>query len=177
MSAPVGTSWGWHALTAEAATDLVDRARVRRHDLVLDVGAGDGAITEQLLRAGARVVAVELHPARCSVLRERFGRAVVVVRADASDLRLPRRPFRVVANPPFAVTTPLLRRLVAAGSRLVDARMVLQRQAAERWAQGAAPGAGRWARAYDVRVDRCVPATAFRTRPPVACAELVVRRR
>jgi 23S rRNA (adenine-N6)-dimethyltransferase len=59
-----------------------------------------------LVAAGARVVAVELHPVRCASLRRRFAQdRVVVVRADARDLRLPRRPFRVVANPPFVVTT------------------------------------------------------------------------
>ena len=73
------------------------------------------------------MIAVELHPERVAHLRRRFGAPVRVVRADASDLRLPRQPFRVVANPPFAVTTQLVRRLLAPGSRLVAADLVLQR--------------------------------------------------
>jgi SAM-dependent methyltransferase len=114
--------WGFHRLTAAWAADVVADARVRPGDLVLDVGAGTGAITEQLVRAGARVIAVELHPARHRILQERFhADDVVVVRADACDLRLPRRPFKVVSNPPFAVTTSLMKRLLAPGSRLVDA--------------------------------------------------------
>ena len=44
------------------------------------------------------------------------GSAVTVVRTDAADLLLPTRPFRVVANPPFAVTTALLRRLPLRGA-------------------------------------------------------------
>src|SRR5262249_54963846 len=81
--------------------------------------------------------------ARVDALRRRFSDrdAVRVVRADASDLRLPRRPFRVVANPPFAITSQLLRRLLAPGSRLTHADLVLQRNAARRWADGRAPGA------------------------------------
>jgi hypothetical protein len=71
-----------------------------------------------LVSSGARVVAVELHPTRANVLRTRFRhQPVVVAEADAADLRLPRRPFSVVANPPFAVTTALLRRLLGRGSR------------------------------------------------------------
>ena len=177
MSVDAGPPWGWHALTDRWAGSFVADAGIRRGDLVVDVGAGTGAITEHLLRAGARVIAIELHPERCAVLRERFGGDAVVVRADAADLRLPRRPFRVVANPPFAVTTPLLRRLLAPGSRLVDARLVLQRAAATRWSSGRAPGAARWWREFDVRVGRPVPRHAFRPAPTVACAELVVRRR
>ncbi len=145
--------------------------------MVLDVGAGSGALTAALVRARARVVAVELHPARAEQLRCRFGPQVRVVRADAADLRLPRRPFRVVANPPFAITTSLLRRLLAPGSRLMAADIVLQRSAAQRWVSGAAPGARRWQRDYALRLGRRVPRHAFAPRPPVDATLLVVRRR
>ena len=63
-----------------------------------------------------------------------------VVRVDAADLRLPRRPFRVVANPPYGITSALLRRLLAPGSRLNAADIVVQHAVARRWANGQAPG-------------------------------------
>ncbi len=109
-------TWGWHRLTPAWADRLVADAGVAPGDLVLDVGAGTGALTAPLVAAGARVIAVELHPGRAAALRRRFaGDDVVVVHADAADLRLPRRPFRVVANPPFARTTAILGRLLAPG--------------------------------------------------------------
>jgi 23S rRNA (adenine-N6)-dimethyltransferase len=82
-----------------------------------------------------------------------------------------------VASPPFAVTSQVLGRLMAPGSRLVRADLVLQRGAARRWAAGRAPGAGRWARDYAVGVGRPVPRRAFTPNPPVDCATLVVTRR
>jgi 23S rRNA (adenine-N6)-dimethyltransferase len=170
--------WGWHRLTESWADTIVADANVRPGELVLDIGAGTGAVTAALARAGARVIAVELHPYRAQQLRQRFANTrVTIVRADASDLRLPRRPFRVVANPPFGVTTQLLRRVLAPGSQLVGADLVLQRAAARRWAEGRAPGAGRWMRTYDMRVARKVPRAAFAPRPPVDCALLTIRRR
>jgi 23S rRNA (adenine-N6)-dimethyltransferase len=173
----VGQRWGWHQLDGEWAQRLVAEAGIHEGDLVLDVGAGRGAITEPLLAAGARVVAVEAHPARAQFLRERFGRAVVVVQADAADLRLPRRPYRVVANPPFAVTTALLRRLLQPGSRLVAAHLVLQRQAAARWLGPSAPGYHRWCQGFDVTITAAVPRGAFRPPPPVPACVLAVARR
>lgn len=171
-------AWGWHPLSDGWARRLVDEAQVRPGDLVLDVGAGDGALTRHLVAAGARVIALELHPGRAATLRERFTDAgVVVVQADARDLLLPHRPFRVVASPPYAVTSDLVRRLLAPGSRLVDARLVLQRAAAERLAAGRASGAGRWARHWEVEVGRPVPRTAFRPPPRVDSVVLEVRRR
>ncbi len=145
---------------------------------MLDIGAGDGAITAPLVAAGARVVAFELHPERVAALRRRFADAPVrVVRADARDLRLPRRPFRVVASPPYALTTPVLRRLLAPGARMTAADVLLERAAAHRWASGRAPGAGRWRGEFQARVGRPVPRRAFTPPPPVDSATLVLRRR
>ncbi len=178
MPASGNVRWGWHRLAPTWAERVVADAGVRPGDLVLDIGAGTGAVTAPLVAAGARVVAIELHPQRVAALRARFADDdVTVVRADAADLRLPRRPFRVVANPPFAVTSRVLGRLLAPGSRLVRADLVLERRAAQRWAGGRAPGAGRWARDYDVGVGRPVPRKAFTPRPPLDCTMLVVTRR
>jgi 23S rRNA (adenine-N6)-dimethyltransferase len=126
-----------------------------------------------------RVVAVELHPARAARLRARFascGDRVVVVQADVATLRLPLRPFHVVANPPFGATSELVRRLVQRGSRLVSAHIVLQQQAARRWCSPTAPGARRWQHTFEVALGRPVPRAAFRPPPPVPCRVLVLRR-
>ena len=148
------------------------RSGVGAGDLVVDVGAGDGAITAALVAAGARVVAVELHPGRARQLHHRFDRASVrVVQADAADLHLPPRPFHVVANPPFAITTALLRRLLASTSRLESAHLLLPAPVAARWAGGRGPGAGRW----DIHAAGHVPRCAFRPPAPVAVAVLVIR--
>jgi 23S rRNA (adenine-N6)-dimethyltransferase len=81
----------------------------------MDIGAGDGALTSHLIAAGARVLAVELHPARVRRLRERFGDAVTVICADIAEVRLPGRPYRVVASPPYQHSSRVLRSLLGAG--------------------------------------------------------------
>ncbi len=172
------TRWGWHRLTDETARSIVAGARITRGDLVLDIGAGTGALTAALVATGARVVAFELHPARARVLRTRFAPSEVkVVVADATDLRLPRRPFHVVANPPFAITTGLVSRLVAPGSRLLRADLVLSRWAAVRWSRPDAPGARRWSVDFDARVTRTLPRAAFVPPPPSDTAVLRIERR
>ena len=169
--------WGWHQLAPDQADLLVAQAPIGPGSLVLDIGAGTGVLTARLLVTGARVIAVEAHPGRAQHLRERFGDEVVVVRADAGDLRLPRRPFHVVANPPFAVTTALLRRLLHPGSRLVSARLVVQEQAARRWCGPSAPACGRWARTYAVSLGTRVPRSAFIPPPQVGARVLQIDRR
>ncbi|MEV6270240.1 rRNA adenine N-6-methyltransferase family protein [Kribbella sp. NPDC004138] len=171
-------AWGWHPLDSRWAQRVVDAAGIVPGELVLDVGAGLGALTAPLVRAGARVVAVELHPGRADRLRRRFADApVTVVRADAGDLRLPSRPFRVVSSPPYNISTVLLKRLLSPGSRLVSADLVLQRQVANRWVRGDAPGANRWFRHYDPSIGLRLPRKAFTPPPHVDSAVLILRKR
>lgn len=179
MSAARRTRWGFHQLTDEWARRLVTDAHISNGDLVLDIGAGSGAITRPLAEAGARVIAFELHPTRVRELRSRFALVdrVKVVQADAGDLRLPRRSFHVVANPPFSITSGLLRRLLSPGSRLATATLVVPEHVARRWSGADAPAAGRWRRSFVASMTVAVPRQAFRPPPPGRVAVLHITRR
>ncbi len=169
-------AWGWHRLADEWAARIVAEAGVKPGELVLDIGAGEGTLTAHLIRAGARVIAVELHPGRAARLGRRFAE-VTVVRADAASLRLPNRPFRVVASPPYGITASLLGLLLAPGTRLIAADLVLQRAVVGKYACGRGPGAARRARAFSMTAGLVLPRRAFRPPPRVDSAVLVVRRR
>ena len=173
MSGGPGRRWGFHRLADSWARRIVADAGIRPGDLVVDIGAGTGALTRRLVERGARVVAVELHRRRVDVLRRRFDERVVVVQTDAGDLRPPRRPFRVVANPPFAATTAVIRRLLASGSRLLGADLVVPRHVARRWAGPDAPGRGRWSKQFTVERGTRVPRDAFD--PPTRADAVVLR--
>jgi 23S rRNA (adenine-N6)-dimethyltransferase len=162
-------------------TRLVRASGVGAGDLVFDFGAGYGALTAPLARAGARVIAVERDPRLAERLRRRFSDdpLVGVVEADLRLVPLPRRPFHVVASPPFSLTTLLCRRLLGDHRvRLAGADLILEWGAA---LMLAAPEprseAMRWAARYEIRLLRRVPATAFSPAPRSDAAHLVIRPR
>ena len=162
-------AWGWHRLADEWAARVVAAAGVGPGELVLDIGAGEGALTTHLVRAGAQVVAVELNPRRVGILRERFPN-ITVLHADATSIRLPGRPFRVVTSPAYGISASLLRTLLAPGTRLVAADLVLQRAVVRKYASGSA-------RMFSLTVGITLPRRAFLPPPHVDSAVLVVRRR
>ena len=167
--------WPRHAGSAGTISGLLTPpvsshdAAVRPGELVLDLGAGHGALTAALLDAGAHVVAVEVDPRAVAVLRRRFD-GVRVVEGDLLTVPLPRRPYRVVANLPFATTSATLRRLLDPRGQLVRADLVLQRGAAIGWSQ-------RRVRRFDLRLGPTIPAHRFMPPPSVDAAVLRVTRR
>ena len=152
-------------------------AAISPGDLVVDVGAGTGVVTRELLAVGARVVAVELHPRRAALLRSQLsGQPVKVVQADASTLRLPARPFKVVANPPFAITTSLLRHLTGGRSDLDRAVVVLPHWAARRWAAGRGAGGPASKQRFTITAGPRLPRSAFDPAPPGETSVVLITR-
>ena len=161
---------------------LVDGSGVGPGDVVLDIGAGNGLITQAIARRGARVVAIERDPALVRRLRDRFGpgSGVAVVAGDILTASLPREPFAVVANIPFGITTKILRRLLGdAGGRLRQADVIVQAEVARK---RGTPGRGTllnatWEPWFEFGAGQRVPRAAFRPQPRVDGAVLIVRRR
>jgi len=173
---------GAHFLTdRQLIGQLVSTSGVGHGDLVFDLGAGYGALTAPLADTGARVIAVELDPALADRLRRRFAAKslVAVVEADMRRIPLPRRPFHVVANPPFALTTWLCRRLL--GDRMIrldGAELLLEWGAAKGLTDAQRDSeTASWTARYDIRLIRRVSAASFSPPPSSDAAYVSLRPR
>jgi 16S rRNA (adenine1518-N6/adenine1519-N6)-dimethyltransferase len=128
------------------AEKLVRRAEVEPGDAVLEIGTGLGILTRALAARARRVVTVEVDAGIVRALRaeSRLPPSAELIHADALELDLGRLlealppPRRVVANLPYAVATPLLRRLLDLAPQLESWSVMLQREVARR--MSAAPG-------------------------------------
>jgi 16S rRNA (adenine1518-N6/adenine1519-N6)-dimethyltransferase len=137
--------WGQHFLCDPGvARRILDTAAVGPDSVVLEIGPGLGALTDELARRAGRLYLVEIDPALCARLGERHA-ANLRVRVLAGDaLALPLEDLvdephvTVVGNLPYNVASPILFRLLDLRARFPRAVVMLQREMAERLA--AAPG-------------------------------------
>jgi 23S rRNA (adenine-N6)-dimethyltransferase len=178
-------SLGQNFLRPERADQLVESAAFNAGDLVVEIGAGRGALTYALARRGVQVVALEKDPHWADSLRREAERrgvdgAVRVVRCDALDYRLPRRPYRVIGSLPFGATTAILRHLLDdPDSFLVRADLIVQWEVARKRAlmPPSTLLSTTWAPWWSFEVVRRIPAAAFRPVPSIDAAVLRVTRR
>ena len=169
VAPPPTRYWGFHRLVEKWATRIVSAAAVGPGQVVVDLGAGEGALTLPLLDLGARVIAVEAHAGRADRLRRRVaGLDASVLTMDIGDFRLPGRSFAVVANPPFALAVQTIRALHHS-QYLVTADLVLPGHLVTRLATRRGSGRLRACRGM------AIPPSAFRPAAPHACAVLQLR--
>jgi 16S rRNA (adenine1518-N6/adenine1519-N6)-dimethyltransferase len=174
-----------HLVDGEVLEAIVDAAAVVPGRQVLEIGPGIGILTAALLRAGARVTAVEVDRRLAAHLRERFAEvpSLRLVEGDVLDQELSdlvSAPWDLVANLPYHITSPVLHRVLDADPRPERFVLMLQREVAERVA--AAPGGMSYLSVFvqyhaEVSVLRVVPARAFEPAPEVESAVLVGRTR
>ena len=114
---------------------------IKPGSLVVEIGPGKGALTEHLLRRGAKVAAVEVDTELAAGLRDHFGgvAALQVIEGDVLDLDLAeliaRRsedPALIAGNLPYYITSPILRSVFSAARQVQQAVFLMQKEVAER---------------------------------------------
>ncbi len=130
---------------------------------LVEIGPGQGAITEGLIDTGAQVDVVELDQDLIPLLKLRFGlkpnfalHSGDALKFDFATLGSPEQPLRVVGNLPYNISTPLIFHLLSFSGIIRDMHFMLQKEVVERMA--ASPGGGDWGRLsimvqYYCRVD------------------------
>jgi 16S rRNA (adenine1518-N6/adenine1519-N6)-dimethyltransferase len=167
---------------------LLAAAEVAGGDLVLEVGPGTGTLTEALVEAGAEVVASELDPDMADIVESRLGERIRLVRGDCLERgsrlnaelvsALGGRAFKLVANLPYQIASPLMA-ILAGDSSCRGQFVTIQKEVADRLL--AQPGGKEYGALgillqamCDVRLIGTVPAGCFWPAPQVTSAMVAI---
>ena len=163
---------------ARLPEQIVRAADVRKTDQVLEIGPGLGILTRALSRSAGRVLAVELDRDLAAALPRLVPANVQIIADDALRFDPAEHvagPYKLVANLPYHVTSPVLLRYLALESRPDVLVVMVQKEVAQRIA--APPGrlsylAVAVQSVATVRIVRIVSPGAFFPRPKVDSAVL-----
>ncbi len=131
---------------AHVLQKIVDASLVTKEDCVLEIGPGLGAMTQYLAERAGSVVAVEIDRNLMPILQETLSGYdnVALVNADILKVDLDRlaeeknggRPFRVVANLPYYITTPIIMGLLEGHAPVKSITVMVQKEVAQRMQMG-----------------------------------------
>lgn len=175
---------GQHWLNDDVALDaMVEEAKVKGGDTVLEIGPGTGLLTEKLLARNSSVIALEYDKHWADELWNRYKKHknIEVVHGDIRKYHLTNlaKDYKIVANIPYYLTANLLRKLVDTNNKPSTAALLIQKEVAHRIA--AKPGdlsliAVLVQLFYSVRLSIEVPSELFDPAPKVDSQILILKR-
>ncbi len=134
-------SLGQHFLNSpRIIADIVAAGDVTASDLVLEIGPGEGVLTQALLTTGAHVIAVEKDDRLIPELQKRFTKEIALrqldlIHADVLDLELPhiaKSSYKIVANIPYYITGQIIRMFLESDKQPKSMTILVQKEVALR---------------------------------------------
>lgn len=118
---------------------IIDAGEVTNTDVVIEIGAGLGCLTAALAEQAKTVIAIEVDPLLYAELESQFSidANIQIIHADVLELEFsslfpPNTRPKVIANLPYGITTPILRKLLEHTGQLGSCVLMMQREVAER---------------------------------------------
>jgi 16S rRNA (adenine1518-N6/adenine1519-N6)-dimethyltransferase len=134
-------SLGQHFLNSPSALGkIIDAAKIKAGETVLEIGPGTGILTKALLEKGARVIAVEKDARAIELLSDKFveessAGMFSLVEEDVLDY-IPPKSYSIVANIPYYITGAILQKFLEKEPRPGRMVLLVQKEVAERIVAG-----------------------------------------
>ena len=178
---PPNTDLGQHFLIDDEMLDrMINIADVDENDHILEIGPGPGTLTQRLLATGARVTAIEIDDAPVLHLDEAFreeqnAKQLLLHHDDALAVDWPDDVTKVVANIPYQISSPLIKKLTrhlkAQTNPIAHVVLMLQLEFAQRLSMNHPADVGSLgltvALDWDVKEHHIVPPHHFSPQPAV----------
>lgn len=132
----LNTDLGQHFLIDEnILEEIVTAGDIQENDHIVEIGPGIGVLTRELLYGAAKVTAIEIDERMITLLKHFVGysSALHVINEDALKVELPDEPYKIIANIPYHITSPLLRHaMIESKVRPTSMTLLIQKEVADR---------------------------------------------
>ena len=110
--------------------ELIGHSTIKKSDTVIDIGAGSGIISYSLSPRSKTVISYELDPRMVKKLKENLEGCdnVTIVEENFLEAELPSFPYKVFANIPFHLSSPILKKLTESSRRPQAINLIVQKQ-------------------------------------------------
>lgn len=172
--------------------NIVEAAGICEEDTVLEIGPGFGSLTQTIAERAKKVIALEIDSKLIPILNETLAdyKNIEIINADILKCDISKlskeknngMPFKVVANLPYYITTPIIMSLIEKRDVVQSMTVMVQREVAERM-QARAGGGDYGALSIAVQfyseanIDMIVQPSCFMPRPKVASAVITLKLR
>ncbi len=160
---------------------IVKIAEIQKGEYIVEIGPGPGVLSRALLEAGANVEAVEIDAEILPVLKEAtrsFKKHLVIHQMHVLDFDPPDEPYKLIANIPYHLTSPILRKfLTETEHRPGHIVLLVQKEVGEKICakKGKESALSQIIKAYgDPQIVSKVPASSFYPIPKVDSAILFI---
>lgn len=132
----LNTDLGQHFLQDESVLHAItEAAHIDPEDHIVEIGAGVGVLTKELIGKAKQVTSIELDRRLIDLLKEFTGNPanLTIIEGNALQVPFPESPYKIVANIPYHITSPLLRHAFLESSIYPQSMtLLIQREVAEK---------------------------------------------
>jgi 16S rRNA (adenine1518-N6/adenine1519-N6)-dimethyltransferase len=124
-----------------AINKIIRISNIQKDDIIVEIGAGVGLMTESIAKQAKKVIALDIDPRMVGILKKRMApyRHVDIVQADVLEYdfssaigELPSRKIKVIGNIPYNISSQILFRLLAYRDHISSMILMFQKELADR---------------------------------------------
>ena len=120
---------------------IVDSADIVPDDFIIEIGPGEGVLTELLIKKAKQVIAIEIDNNLATLLEKKFSAEpnIKIINEDILKINFPKllqdnniSNYKIVANIPYYITSPIMRLLLEQANQPTEIILTIQKEVAQR---------------------------------------------
>lgn len=113
---------------------IIDSADIKPDDVILEVGPGTGILTQELAKKAKKIIAVEKDASIIETLKENIKdfNNIEIINEDILRYNLPEKKYKIIANIPYYLTSPLIRKFLEEKNQPEELILMIQKEVAQR---------------------------------------------